>query len=295
MTPMVDTALETLLRRDRVIVAVALLALTGVTWLYILWLATGMDAMAVMPPSSDGMSGVMTMDMGAGDDMGMDMSPGAMVSMADVNLRPWSASTFAYAFVMWAMMMVGMMTPSATPMILLYAHVGRQAALDDKPFAATGFFAGGYLCAWILFALAATLGQWLLEAALLLTPMLASASRILSSVILISIGLFQWTPLKDACLRQCQAPLMFIQNHGGFRRDAGGAYRLGLLHGLYCVGCCWALMALLFIGGVMNVLWIAAIAIFVLAEKVVPGGRILSRIAGALIVMAGLWQLAAMT
>ncbi|MGH6807334.1 MAG: DUF2182 domain-containing protein [Ensifer adhaerens] len=292
---MVDTALETFLRRDRVIVAVSLLALIGVTWLYILWLATGMDAMAVMPPSGDGMSGVMTMDMGAGDDMGMDMSPGAMASMADVNLRPWNASTFAYAFVMWAVMMVGMMTPSATPMILLYARVGRQAALDDKPFAATGFFAGGYLSAWILFALAATLGQWLLEAALLLTPMLASASRVLSGVILISVGLFQWTPLKDACLRQCQAPLLFIQNHGGFRREAGGAYRLGLLHGLYCVGCCWALMALLFIGGVMNVLWIAAIAIFVLGEKVVPGGRMLSRIAGALIVMAGLWQLAAMT
>lgn len=292
---MVDTALETFLRRDRVIVAVSLVVLTAITWLYILWLAAGMDAMAVMPTSGDSMSGDMAMDIGAGDDMGMDMSPGAMASMADVNLRPWSASTFTYAFVMWAVMMIGMMTPSATPMILLYARVGRQATLDDKPFAATGFFAGGYLSAWILFALAASLGQWLLEAALLLTPMLASASRVLSGAILISVGLFQWTPLKDACLRQCQAPLLFIQNHGGFRRDAGGAYRLGLLHGLYCVGCCWALMALLFIGGVMNVLWIAVIAIFVLAEKVVPGGRMLSRIAGGLIVMAGLWQLAAMT
>lgn len=290
---MADTGLETFLKRDRVIVVVSLLALTGVTWLYILWLAAGMDAMAVMPPSGNGMSGDMTMDMGTGDDM--DMSLGAMASMADVASHPWSATTFGYAFVMWAVMMVGMMTPSATPMILLYARVGRQAALDDKPFAATGFFAGGYLSAWVLFAALATLGQWLLEAALLLTPMLVSASRILSGIILISVGLFQWTPLKDACLRQCQAPLMFIQNHGGFRRDAGGAYRLGLLHGLYCVGCCWALMALLFIGGVMNVLWIAAIAIFVLAEKVVPGGRMLSRIAGGLIVMAGLWQLAAMT
>ncbi|WP_455854251.1 DUF2182 domain-containing protein [Ensifer canadensis] len=290
---MVDTALETLLRRDRLIVVVSLLVLTGITWLYILWLAAGMDAMAIMPAPGDGMGGDMAMDMGTGD--GMDMSPGAMTSMADVAFRPWSASTFTYALVMWAVMMVGMMTPSATPMILLYARVGRQAALEDKPFAATGFFAGGYLSAWILFALAATLGQWLLEAALLLTPMLASASRILSGFVLISVGLFQWTPLKDACLRQCQAPLMFIQSHGGFRRDAGGAYRLGLLHGLYCVGCCWALMALLFIGGVMNVLWIALIAIFVLAEKVVPGGRLLSRIAGGLIVMAGLWQLAAMT
>jgi predicted metal-binding membrane protein len=290
---MADTALETFLRRDRVIVAISLLALTGITWLYILWLAASMGATAIMPASGDAMSGGIAMDMGTGSDM--DMSPGAMASMTDVAVRPWSAATFAYAFVMWAVMMIGMMTPSATPMILLYARVGRQAALDDKPFAATGFFAGGYLSAWILFAALATSGQWLLEEALLLTPMMASASRILSAVILISVGLYQWTPLKDACLRQCQAPFLFIQNHGGFRRDAGGACRLGLLHGLYCVGCCWALMALLFIGGVMNVLWIALIAIFVLAEKVVPGGRMLSRIAGTLIVMAGLWQLAAMT
>ncbi|KQW63300.1 metal-binding protein [Ensifer sp. Root1252] len=293
MTPMADTALETLLRRDRLIVVVSLLALTGITWLYILWLAVGMEAMAHVPASGDGMSGDMAM--GTDEGMAMDMSPGAMASMADVAFRPWSVSTFAYAFVMWAVMMVGMMTPSATPMILLFARVGRQAALDDRPFAATGFFAGGYLTAWVLFAALATLGQWLLESALLLTPMLASGSRILSGIILISVGLFQWTALKDACLRQCQAPLMFIQSHGGFRRDAGGAYQLGLLHGLYCVGCCWALMALLFIGGVMNVLWIAVIAIFVLAEKVVPGGRMLSRVAGAAVVMAGLWQLAAMT
>ncbi|WP_457586855.1 DUF2182 domain-containing protein [Ensifer canadensis] len=290
---MADTALETFLRRDRVIVAISLLALTGITWLYILWLAASMGATAIMPASGDALSGGIAMDMGTGSDM--DMSPGAMASMTDVAVRPWSAATFAYAFVMWAVMMIGMMTPSATPMILLYARVGRQAALDDKPFAATGFFAGGYLSAWVLFAALATSGQWLLEEALLLTPMLASASRILSAVILISVGLYQWTPLKDACLRQCQAPFLFIQNHGGFRRDAGGACRLGLLHGFYCVGCCWALMALLFIGGVMNVLWIALIAILVLAEKVVPGGRMLSRIAGTLIVMAGLWQLAAMT
>ncbi len=292
---MADTPLETLLRRDRVIVAFSLLALTGITWLYILWLAVGMDSMAVIPASGDGMSTDMAMDMGTGGGMDMDMTADAMASMGDTTLRQWSASTFAYAFVMWAVMMIGMMTPSAAPMILLYARVGRQAARDNKPFAATGFFAGGYLSAWALFAALATSGQWLLEEALLLTPMLASASRGLSAVILISVGLFQWTPLKDACLRQCQAPFLFIQNHGGFRRDAGGACRLGLLHGLYCVGCCWALMALLFIGGVMNVLWIAAIAIFVLAEKIVPGGRLLSRIAGALIVMAGLWQLAAMT
>ncbi|MGN7807286.1 DUF2182 domain-containing protein [Ensifer sp. 22521] len=295
---MKDTALETLLRRDRAIVVAALITLTAISWIYVLWLASAMDMAA--PPAASG-----TMDMGSGMDMEMPMDMpmnmpmeaqgGSMTSMATAAAGPWTAATFAYAFVMWAVMMMGMMVPSATPMILLYARVGRQAAQQGKPFAATGFFAGGYLLAWTLFALIAVLGQWLLDHALLLTPMLSSANQALSGAVLVAVGLFQWTSLKDRCLRQCQSPLLFIQNHGGFRREAGAAFGLGLRHGLYCVGCCWALMALLFVGGVMNVLWIAAIAIFVLAEKVVPGGRLLSRVAGVVLVMAGLWQLAAMT
>jgi predicted metal-binding membrane protein len=104
--------------------------------------------------------------------------------------------------------------------------------------------------------------------------------------------LYQWTPAKNVCLRQCQAPLLFIQTHGGFRGDAAGALMLGVRHGAYCVGCCWTLMALLFVGGVMNVLWIAAIAIFVLVEKLFPTARIVSRIAGAGLVAAGLWLVA---
>lgn len=287
-----DTALETLLRRDRAVVVAALVILTVISWLYVLWLASAMD-MAV-PPAPSG-----SMDMGSGMDMDMPTEmpmtmgaqEGSMASMAGTVAAPWTVTTFAYAFVMWAVMMVGMMVPSATPMILLYARVGRQAAQQGKPFAATGFFAVGYLSAWLLFALVAVLGQWLLDRALLLTPALTSASGLLSGIVLVAVGLFQFTPLKDRCLSQCQAPLLFIQNHGGFRREAGGAFGLGVRHGLYCVGCCWALMALLFVGGVMNVLWIAAIAIFVLAEKVVPGGRILSRIAGVALVLIGLWQL----
>ncbi|MBD9649625.1 DUF2182 domain-containing protein [Ensifer sp. ENS09] len=290
-----DTALETLLRRDRVVVVAALVTLTVISWLYVLWLASAMDMAA--PPVPSG-----SMDMGSGMDMDMPMEmpmttgaqEGSMASMAGAVATPWTATTFAYAFVMWAVMMVGMMVPSATPMILLYARVGRQAAQQGKPFAATGFFAVGYLSAWLLFALVAVLGQWLLDRALLLTPALSSASGLLSGIVLVAVGLFQFTSLKNRCLSQCQAPLLFIQNHGGFRREARGAFGLGVRHGLYCVGCCWALMALLFVGGVMNVLWIAAIAIFVLAEKVVPGGRVLSRIAGVALVLAGLWQLVAL-
>jgi predicted metal-binding membrane protein len=186
-----------------------------------------------------------------------------------------------------------MMTPSAAPMILIYARVGRQAAVQGKLLAATGWFAGGYLLAWAGFSLFATVGQWGLQRTALLTPAMASASSVFGGLVLIAAGLYQWTPLKDACLSRCRAPLLFIQQHGGFRRDAPGSFGLGVRHGLYCIGCCWALMALLFVGGVMNVLWIAAIAVFVLAEKVVPGGRVLTRLAGAGFVAAGVWLLVA--
>jgi predicted metal-binding membrane protein len=146
---------------------------------------------------------------------------------------------------MWVVMMIGMMTPSIAPMILIYARVGRQAMVDGKPFAATTWFVGGYLLAWIAFSLAATSAQWALERAALLTPMMTSASNILGGVVLIIAGLYQWTPLKEACLFQCQTPLTFILRHGGFRGYPAGALKLGMSHGMYCIGCCWALMALL--------------------------------------------------
>jgi predicted metal-binding membrane protein len=188
--------------------------------------------------------------------------------------------------------MVGMMTPSATPMILIYTRVGHQAALQGKPFAASSWFASGYLLVWIGFALVATFAQWALERGSLLTPTMASASATLSGVILTAAGLYQWTPLKNACLRQCQMPLQFIQHHGGFRPDAFGSLALGAYHGTYCVGCCWVLMALLFVGGVMNVLWVAALTIFVLAEKVIAAGWVVSRVAGATFFVSGIWMLA---
>jgi len=193
---------------------------------------------------------------------------------------------------MWVVMMIGMMTPSAAPVVLLYARVGRQAAVDGKPFASTGWFFSGYFVAWIAFSLVATDAQWLLDRAALLTPGIATASTLLGSVVLIAAGIYQWTPLKDKCLVHCQSPLQFIQHSGGFRRDTVGSIRLGMSHGTYCVGCCWALMTLLFVGGVMNVLWIAAIAMLVLAEKVIPSGRLIPRLAGLVFAAAGIWLLA---
>lgn len=273
------TALELVLRRDRTVVGAALALITALAWAYILWLLSQMD-------------------MGAGMDMGgatstMKMASGQSDAGMLAAVRPWTTTEFVLMFVMWAVMMVGMMTPSASPMILLYARVGRQAASRGKPLAATGFFAGGYLLAWTAFSLFATVGQWALERALLLDPMMTSVSGVFSGLVLVAAGLFQWTPQKDACLRRCQAPLAFIQQHGGFRRDAAGSLGIGLRHGLYCIGCCWALMALLFVGGVMNILWIAAISIFVLAEKIIPTGRLVSRIAGLALLAAGGWMLAA--
>ena len=269
---MSEAAIEAMLRRDRAIVAAALVILTALAWAYVWWLAADMD-----------MSG---MDMS-----GFRMIPAGIGLMMPAT-APWNAMEFALVFAMWAVMMIGMMTPSATPMILIYARVGRQAARQGTPSAASCYFAGGYLLTWIGFALVATSAQWALERAALLTPMMAGASDMFSGTVLIAAGVYQWTPLKDACLRQCQSPLLFIQRHGGFRSDLLGTLALGARHGAYCIGCCWVLMALLFVGGIMNVLWIAAIAILVLAEKVVPAGRVISRIAGAGLFAGGAWLLA---
>ena len=270
---MTGSALERLLGRDRAIVAAALGVITALAWLYVLRLAADMD-MGGMP-------------MG-----GMRMtSTGLRMVMAPAD-EPWSGAEFLLMFVMWVVMMVGMMTPSVAPLVLLYAQVGRRAVLDRKPFAATACFAGGYLFTWTIFALAATTAQWALERVSLLTPEMASASATLGGVVLAAAGLYQWSPWKDGCLRQCQSPLGFLQHHGGFRRDAPGAFRLGAEHGLYCLGCCWALMALLFVGGIMNVTWIAAIAVLVLIEKITPAGRAIGRIGGIALLAAGVWLVA---
>lgn len=267
---MSGAALEQLLRRDRAIVTGALAAITVLAWAYTIWLADNMD-----------MGG---MAMAGGHEMGALLAPA---------FKPWTRTDFIVMFVMWTVMMIGMMVPSAAPMILIYARVGRQAALQGKPLAATGFFAGGYLLAWTAFSLAATLGQWLLERAALLTPMMATANDVLGALVVIAAGLFQWTPAKDACLRHCQAPLGFIQRYGGFRRDPLESLAVGFRSGAFCIGCCWALMALLFVGGVMNIIWIAGLTILVLLEKVVPAGRLISRVSGAALTAWGLWLLVA--
>jgi len=252
-----------------VVVAVALAALTALAWSYILWLAAATDP------------GAMVMsDMRIIPSLARDMVPAH---------APWSLVEAGYVFAMWAVLTVGMMTPSAAPMILTHLQVGEQSAAEGIVFVATGWFVAGSLLAWFGFALAATIAQWGLDRAALLNPKMASASRVLGGVVLIVAGLYQWTPLKNVCLAQCQSPAMFIQRHGGFRRDPAGAVLQGLRHGAYSVGCCWALMALLFVGGVMNVLWIAGISAFMLIERIQPAGRLVSRAAGLGFLVAGGW------
>jgi len=258
---MSDTALESILRRDRYAVMVALVLLTVLAWAYVLWLAKHMDM-----PDPSSMSG-----MGA-------MAP---------QVRPWAIPDLLFSFTMWSVMMAGMMLPSVAPVILLYVLVGRQAEALQKPLAATGSFAGGYLLAWTGFSLLASLLQAALNQAALLTPELASANNILGGVILIVAGLYQWTSLKDRCLANCRAPLFFIQRHGGFQRRALPSLVLGLRHGLYCIGCCWALMLLLFVGGLMNIAWIAGIAGLILLEKILSDGRTVSRVFGSGLIIGG--------
>ena len=203
----------------------------------------------------------------------------------------WDAGYLALIFGMWAVMMVGMMLPSAAPAILLYAAVLRNSAGAEAPVARTYAFAGGYVLAWLGFSLGATLLQWALAEAALLSPMMVGTSPALGAAILILAGAYQLTPLKQSCLTRCRAPAAFITQH--FRPGVSGALRLGARHGLYCVGCCWALMLLLFFGGVMSLAWIAAITIFVLLEKLAPYGAQGGRLSGVLLMAMGLYVLAA--
>ena len=258
----VTATIEALARRDRLMVAAGLAAITGLAWLYLLSIAAGMDGM------SSGMQNT--------------IQTAAMPA-----LQPWSTADFALMFAMWSVMMVAMMTPSAAPMILLHAAIIRKRAVDETTTAATTAFAAGYLAVWTGFSALATLLQWGFEQAALLSPMMVSTSPYLGGALLIAAGAYQMTPLKQACLQHCRSPIHFLTGH--WRKGTGGAFRMGLDHGLYCLGCCWVLMALLFVGGVMNLLWIAALAAFVLIEKVAPRGVQVGRIAGCLMALGGLW------
>jgi predicted metal-binding membrane protein len=265
-----EVVLERLLRRDRAVVLAMLAAMMLLAWIYLVWIARTTSM------------GGMVMD-------GVRMVPG--VAWMAPAATPWRPVELLLVFFMWTVMMIGMMTPSAAPMLLSYARVGRLAAEQRRPYAATGWFAAGYLLAWVAFSAVATLAQWQLERASLLDVSMGVINRRFNAAVLLLAGAYQWVSPKTTCLTHCRSPLAFVQQHGGFRRDAPGALQMGLTHGSYCVGCCWMLMVLLFVGGVMNIAWIAALASMVLLEKIAPWGITIGRIAGTGLIGAGVYAL----
>ncbi len=181
---------------------------------------------------------------------------------------------------MWAVMMIAMMTPSAAPMILLFAQVHRAREVERTPIPATLVFLSGNLVVWFAFSAVAALIQQALQATALLSPDVMRVTPILGALLLLFAGLYQLSPLKRTCLSRCRTPLGFLMTE--WRDGTRGTLVMGMRHGIYCVGCCWLLMALLFVAGVMNVLWVALIAGLVLVEKAVPGGVWISRAVGVL-------------
>jgi len=264
-------------RRERWLLIASLAGITALAWLYLVVQAGHMTQMSMPPAPQTQMQGMEGMDMPA-------MSPVAP------QLMQWTAVDFLLLFLMWAIMMVGMMLPSATPMILLFAGVSRSARQQGEQAAPVSVFVLGYLLAWTGFSLVAALSQWGLERAALVSPMMVSVSPWLGGLLLIAAGIYQWSPVKARCLTHCRSPFAFVAGH--WRQGTAGALRMGLHHGFYCLGCCWLLMGLLFVGGVMNLLWVAAIAVFVLIEKLLPKGLQAGRIGGVVLCLMGLWVIA---
>ncbi|MGA8400911.1 MAG: DUF2182 domain-containing protein [Stellaceae bacterium] len=270
MTADDDTLLEAVLRRDRQAVIAALVVVVAMAWMWILLGAgTGMSAMdMIFGSTADNMAGM----------------------MAPVT---WSLGYAGIMLAMWWVMMAAMMLPSASPILLLFARINRKEKAAGKPFVSTGIFASGYLVAWGGFSALATGLQWALERAGLLSPMMATSSYWLGGAILLAAGLWQLTPVKGMCLRHCRSPMGFLVQ--SWRPGRGGAFRMGLEHGSFCLGCCWFLMGLLFFGGIMNLLWIIGLTVFVLLEKTAPTGSWIGRIVGVGVTAWGVLLLATTT
>lgn len=247
--------------RDRLALVAGLAAVVAIAWA---WLLLGPDM---------GMRGS-----GHGHAMG---GTGSRI----VETATWTPAYAATIFVMWWVMMIAMMLPSAIPTLLLFARINRKDKSADAPRLPMALFAAGYLLGWGVFSVVATALQAGLDAARLLSPMMATSSRWLGVGILIAAGVWQLTPLKASCLRHCRSPLSFLTHN--WRPGPTGALRMGLRHGAYCIGCCWFLMSLLFVGGVMNLYWIVGIATFILLEKTIPLGHWLGRTAGVALIVWG--------
>jgi predicted metal-binding membrane protein len=237
-----------------------MLGVTAIAWLYLLTIGQGTS------------------------DTAMDMRDMVMPMTA-----PWTPTSFALGFAMWWVMMLGMMAPSAAPMVLMFATLNRSKRVRGQDFVPASIFLLGYLIAWGAFSVAATLAQWALDGVALLSPAVGVTNPVAGGTLVILAGLYQFTPLKQACLSKCRSPFAFLLNH--WRDGRTGALRMGLEHGGYCLGCCWVLMALLFAVGAMNLLWVAGLAVFVFVEKLLPGGPWVGKLGGGVMLGLGVFLL----
>lgn len=251
--------LKAVLGRDRLVVIAGLVTVIALAWAYIL-----ADAGMAMPAPE---------------------ATTPSLTMAVATPAAWTPGYAVLIVLMWLIMMVAMMLPSAAPMILLFATVNRKQRERGVRPIETSIFVLAYMVVWAGFSVLATGLQWGLERAGLLSVMMTSASLALGGGILVAAGVWQLTPLKHACLRHCRSPLSFLTQR--WRAGRAGAFRMGLEHGAFCLGCCWVLMGLLFYGGVMNLYWIAGIAVFALLEKTIPAGHRLGSVAGIVLIAWG--------
>ena len=238
-------------QRDRYLIISSLAALVALAWAYLIVLDLNMRDLPSMAPG----------------------------------IHPWTPTDFVMMFVMWAVMMFAMMVPSAMRSVLIYARIVARQESQDPLVTPSMVFVLGYIVIWVLFSVLATALQWAMEMAALLSPLMVSTSSSLGAALLVAAGIYQLTPLKDICLKHCQSPVLFMATH--YQKGMRGAFQLGLSHGAYCLGCCWLLMGLLFVGGVMNLIWILAISMFVLLEKLLPPQIRSTRITSLIMIAAG--------
>ncbi|MEE3287334.1 MAG: DUF2182 domain-containing protein [Pseudomonadota bacterium] len=273
--PAVPFDLESVLRRDRLVVVTALATVIVLSWVYLLAGAgMGMGTVEMTRLThSVGLGGPAP----AGMPMpGMNDPTGASV---------WTGQYAAIVFFMWWIMMLGMMLPSATPILLLFARMMRKEREKGAPYVSTGVFALGYVVMWAAFSVVATAAQWGLQLTGLVSKMMVGTSTVFGAALLIAAGFWQLTPLKQACLKHCRSPVGFLSSH--WRSGRAGALTMGLAHGVYCLGCCWFLMALLFYGGVMSLYWIIGLALYVLLEKLLPAKARISALTGVALIAWG--------
>jgi predicted metal-binding membrane protein len=276
--------LEAVLRRDRAAVTLVLVTVIAACWLYLLAGAgTGMypHEMAALVPIQTG----------------LEPSVPGTVSMSCHETMTWTHGYALLMFSMWWLMMIAMMLPSAAPIVLLHAAVTRKGlaranlagpkAPSHRLFLTTTAFIAGYLAMWGAFSLVALVAQWVLTRAALLSAMMTPTSKFLGLGLLLVAGVWQLTPFKPVCLRHCRSPISFLSTH--WHPGVGGAFRMGIEHGVFCLGCCWFLMGLLFYGGVMNLIWIIGLALLVLVEKVMPVGVVFGRVTGLLLIAWAVW------